>query len=497
MARYQSLINTFTEDELSLLAQLKRLFERIQCDRELMEAFNKNNVTTEQLKRLKETGIVLDLSDFPLSSKRQNDVILYVLAVSKDSGQELSDEVKQIAEQYPLLKLWGKYSELINKDRKSYIGGKKDKAESLNPKFNEWRKRRIAATKSELGFFGTQISHPAFAYELCKGCSVGCWFCSFSANRLTGVFDYGAGCDSVHSIIRHNIDIFGKETACNALPYYGTEPHDNPGYIPFLQDFEKLTGGVLCTSTAYCNDIDWLRELMKYYDRRDIKYNWPRLSILSQKMIDKVHDAFSPMELLHIELLIQVKDNVRPKVTGGRILKEQAGLRSREDFSEKNNIGFVPQGSIACVSGFNINLVSKTVTLFSPCYVCNRWPHGFRIFGQASYNDASDYPEAIHRLIDSCMYLSPPKDKIIKFRDDIIFRPTEAGFDLATPNQLHHFKGKSKYGPLGQLIANGTFTYTQVLDILQNEHRVNPIVTHAVVQQIFNDGYIDEIYTTD
>jgi len=494
MINSNTLFSSFNKDELVILSQLKRLFERLQCDSELLSASHKNEIRPDQLKRLKEIGIKLDLSEFPLEIEKQQDLALYLLAVSREKEEELDNYVKKLAAGYPLIQLWGRYLAFISKKRFNNTRIDDELPTPLSSKFTAWRKRRIAATLSELGFFGKQISHPSFAYELSDGCSVGCWFCSFAVQKLTGVLDYYTERENVLSIVKHNIDLFGKKTAGNALPYYRSEPHDNPGYINFMRDFEEQTCEVMCTATAVCGDIDWLRDLMKFYRRKNARYSWPRLSILSLGMMDKVHDAFSPMELLDIEFLIQSKDHVRPKVTGGRILEDNAGLRDKEDFSDRDNIGYVPQGSIACVSGFNISLVPRTIMLFSPSYAGSRWPHGFRVFGQATYNDESDYPEAIKRLVDRCMYLSPPKDKIIKFRDDIVFRPTETGFDLATPNQIHHFKSKEKYGPLGDMISSGNYTCEELINELIKKHKANPIILHAIVQNLFNEGYLDEIY---
>ncbi|MCL2056093.1 MAG: radical SAM family RiPP maturation amino acid epimerase, partial [Oscillospiraceae bacterium] len=173
------------------------------------------------------------------------------------------------------------------------------------------------------------------------------------------------------------------------------------------------------------------------------------------------------------------------------------GLRSVEDFDSGDRISLlsiVPQGTIACVSGFNINLANRTIMLFSPCYTSAEWPHGFRVFGETSYTDENDFAAAVTELAERCMYLSPPKDKPLRFRDDMIFRPTDLGFDLATAHQLHHFKGKSKCGPLGELIAEGTHTYEEISAILLKEHKINPIIVRAAVQQLYDDGLIDEVY---
>ena len=484
------IFSRFTEDELKKLAQIKRFFERVQCDAELMQAINQDCVRHEQTARLKEIGVMFELSELPLDMGNQQNMMLYLLAASRDLEERLDDDVKRAVSRYPLLRLWGKYLAFICQRR---LGESKIPGESLSAPFDAWRKRRVAAVKSELGFFGTQIDHPAFAYELSEGCSVGCWFCSFAPPKLASILDYNAGRDETLRIVEHCINIFGRETAGSALPYYRTEPHDNPGYINFLRDFENLSGEVLCTSTAVCGDIDWIRELINYYHREDIRYRWPRLSILSLDMMDKVHDAFTPWELLETELLVQVKSSLRPKVTGGRILAEHNGLRDKEDLSDKNIIGLIPQGSIACVSGFNINLVSRTVMLFSPCYASGEWPFGFRVFATEKYAAPEDFPVVINKMIEKYMPMSPQKDKLVKFRDDIVFRPTEEGFDLASPNQLHHFKGKNRCGPLGELIAGGKHIFAELTEILREQ--VGPFTTRMVIQQLFDEGFLDEVYT--
>ena len=494
MDGYLYIFSQFTQDELSQLAQMKRFFERLQCDAKLADAVDQNCIKPEHTTRLRETGVLFDLSELPLDMGNMQNLMLYLLAESRGAREKLDDDAKQLAARYPLLKLWGKYLSLLYQRRFGDINNQKEPPASLSSPFDAWRKRRIAAVRSELGFFGTQIDHPSFAYELSEGCSMGCWFCSFAPPKLSSVFDYKAGRGEALRIVEHCVDIFGKKTAGSALPYYRTEPHDNPGYIHFLKDFENLTGEVLCTSTAACGDIAWLRDLMEYYRRGDIRYHWPRLSILSLEMMDKVHDAFAPLELLEIELFVQAKDHFRPKVTGGRIMEEHSGLREQEDISDKNSIGLIPRGSIACVSGFDINLATRTVMLFSPCYVSGKWPLGFRVFAEEKYDDPEHFPVVVNQLIEKCMPLSPPQERLMKFRDDIVFRPTEQGFDLATPNQLHHFKGKSKCGPLGQLIADGTHTCAEAAEILKSRHKVNPFIIRAVTQQLFDEGFLDEVY---
>jgi radical SAM family RiPP maturation amino acid epimerase len=407
----------------------------------------------------------------------------------KNREEQLDAGILEVVDRYPLLKLWGKYMQRASSY--SHLFKWDNFPEPQNKKFAAWRKRRIAAAQSELGYLGYMISYPILAFELSDGCSVGCWFCSFATKKLKGILDYNTSRDYFRRIVQHCIDLFGKEQAGMALPYYRTEPHDNPNYIDFLKDFEELTGAVLCTSTAVGDDISWVRQLLDYYKRGP--YPWPRLSVLSVDMMNKIHDAFSPGELLHAELLMQMRENPRPKVAGGRILKEIDGLRGKQDITDKRKLR-VPQGTIACTSGFHINLVNRSIQLFSPCYTSKKWPYGYRVFDVSRYNDENDFPQVIQAMMERSMPLSPPLDKPLRFRDDIVYRPTEDGFDLLTPNQIHYFKGKEKYGPLGELIAAGDRTYAQVYEQLVKEHGINPIIIKTVVQRLFDGGFLDEVY---
>lgn len=487
----------FSAQEMEQVAQMKRFSEWIQADSELRKnLISDENITVEQKEWMKKIGIELELDDISFFWKYPVAVNCYLDLIIKNREDEITNEIKKILTELPMLVLWGKYYKMRKHSRLSV---KDALFESTHKNFGLWRKRRIASSKSELGYYAIEIFPPAFSFELNNGCSVGCWFCSFAANKLSATFDYPKMKEEALSIVRHCKDIFGIELLQMSLPYYRTEPHDNPHYIEFLKDFEKETDAVLCTATAACTDIEWIKNLLQYYQHREDGkvYYWPRLSILTMNILRKIHTAFTPLELKDTELLIQVKDNTRPKVAGGRIFKEQAGLREIENLEtiEKSKLTtLVPQGTIACVSGFNINLATRTIMLFSPCYTSVKWPHGFRVFGEVTYKDANDFPRVIKELVDKYVFSQPPMEKILKFRDDITFRTTEKGFDLATPNQLHHFKENNIYGPLGQLISDGTYTYAQITEILVKEHKVMPVILHMAVQHFFDNGYIDEIY---
>ena len=286
----------FSPEELAQAAQIKRFSECLQADSTLRTSLSGGKgLSPEQEAWIRKIGIELQLEDVAFLWKHPLEVGAFVMFALKGREGELTEDVRAVVDKYPLLQLWGRYTQsrcCLDEFLEKWAA-----VESSHDTFNAWRKRRIASAKSELGFFGMRIGHPVFAYELSAGCSVGCWFCSFATDKLSAVLDYPDRRDEVMGIVRQCSEIFGSDMAKMSLPYYRTEPHDKPHYIDFLKDFEKETGAVLCTSTAVCHDIEWVKKLLDYYQKREDGqvYYWPRLSILTADMLRKVHSSFTPM----------------------------------------------------------------------------------------------------------------------------------------------------------------------------------------------------------
>ena len=94
----------------------------------------------------------------------------------------------------------------------------------------------------------------------------------------------------------------------------------------------------------------------------------------------------------------------------------------------------------------------------------------------------------------------PPQGAYERFRDGLVYKPTEDGFDLISPNQMHHFAGKDVYGVLGSFAARGAFgrgflvgdgvhgvehSHEQVRDECKSERRVNAIRHGRFMRTVF------------
>ena len=84
------------------------------------------------------------------------------------------------------------------------------------------------------------------------------------------------------------------------MSYYATEPNDNP-YIDFLDEYYKVTGYKLCTSTARY-DLDWLQRLKDFYSYPDPQ---PCTSKCFSKHCMENPSYFPPIDFIYPWLLPQ------------------------------------------------------------------------------------------------------------------------------------------------------------------------------------------------
>ncbi len=484
---YAGFLNALTETERRQYSQVKRFAECVQGDPAFQNAFDANPDDPEVQERLRSIGIDIDVREFALFkvdlSRR---LAAHILDLAVDSQPD--EELAGLLSQAPLVNLW-----VICCRRKLKL--LQDCAESAprfpqQPLLQAWQRRRIASAKNELGSFARAISYPLFVYELSKGCSVRCWFCGFSAEKLSGVFERTAENRALWlDVLRVGADLFGQG-ASRALCYYATEPYDNPAYLEYIQDFEQVFQAAVCTATAVpLKDPEWFRRLIRYY--RERQQPWPRISVLSTAILRGIHRTYSPDELRDVELLMQMRTAPRAKALSGRALKYE--LSELGGLFPPDGKDVLPQGSIACATGFLVNMVEKTVELASPCMASDRWPKGYRVFAQDRFTDAASYRAVLVRMIEKFMpdHLEP--DTVLRFRDDLHYEPLADGFDLRSRYELKHVRGARFHPQIGALIAAGRHTYSQILDQVASSGTL-PLFAATTIGELFNRGLLDEVY---
>ena len=483
---HKQLVDSFIREEMDLLVQVKRFMECLRGDAQFRKEFEEGKSTASIQSRLERIGLHFELGEMGALRKGKTTETLMGCFANREAWEDPS-LLEEEFQEAPLLQLWLRWSRAHYRRYK----GCNDCLEpvSKHPRFNAWRERRIAACKSELGHFGNSIDHPLFSFELSKGCSVGCWFCAFSAEKLSAVFEYTPENRALwRSIAGVGLDLFGGH-AGYALCYYATEPSDNPNYLDFIRDYADITGARTCTATAVpLKDPDWFRSLIAFY--REETLPWPRISVLSTSVLRKIHDTYTPEELRDVELLMQMRDSMNPKARSGRTLDwgpEKLGGIPRAPYK---GIEYV-QGSISCLSGFIVNMVERTIKLVSPCRATRRWPDGCRVFAEDTFTDAETYRAAIEGMIEKQMPGNVTVDRRLAFRDDLTHEPRSDGFSLISPNQRHHITGQSFLTPLGSLIVRGDRTFGQIYDLFVKQG-VPPLTVSLTVKDLFDKGLLDE-----
>lgn len=378
------------------------------------------------------------------------------------------------------------------------------------PAFAKWRKRRAVANNFFLGSRNKAIVYPVFAYELSQGCSQGCWFCAFAAPKLEAVFRYDRDNARLwNQILEVGLEVLGPNAAQSGFCYWATEPSDNPDYLRFLGDFRRVNG-MLCqtTTAAATRNPAWTREMLALYEDeyRSVK---PRFSVLSLKMLADIHRLFSPDELLRVECIPQNPESILYKAKTGRAAcqnpgrwraeylsrqAEQSGQAARtatalaeEAPVEAPDFG----GTTACVSGYLVNMVERSVMLVSPCQASPRWPLGYRVHAQGHFDNAADYRAFIVRTIAELMPEKLPSAATASFDPDVLHlvdsdnprlqsRVRALGLTAAGP----------AYPPVAELLAHGGQTPAQIMARLMDQGQ-SPLEVAAALEHFFEMGVLD------
>jgi radical SAM family RiPP maturation amino acid epimerase len=364
--------------------------------------------------------------------------------------------------------------------------GTSDPADS---RFARWRDRQCRRLHFEVpsGGYSKAGNHLiAAAFELSRGCSVGCWFCSASPPKLTDLFRYTpANARLWREILTAVCEVSGPDLARNSICYKGTDPLDNPDYEQFIGDFADVNGALPGTSTALAvRDPERTRRLLAKSG------SYVRFSVLSVGMLNRIHQAFTPEELLLVILGFRNEGSL----SGNRL--HLAG-RARENSAKYRK--FRPDEPLlatpTCVSGFSFNLVDRTIQLISPCVPDDRWPQGTRVYDEARFEDAADVRRVLEEMIARNMPAEVAGTEPLRFQRHLAYERTAVGFNVKSGYQRQRFEETPEtpfLGRLGALVHSGRCTLEQIVETLAAEAAAPAESVRLAVNRLFRAGVLDD-----
>lgn len=376
-----------------------------------------------------------------------------------------------------------------------------------DPRFKAWRARQIARNTMENGHYDNSIIHAPFAIELSDGCSVGCWFCGVGATKLVDTFPYTDANATlwrgVLTALRGKIGAGAKWGFC----YWGTDPLDNPDYERFAGDFADITGMYPQTTTAQGHkDPDRVRKLLRVSEARGCEVN--RFSVVSETLLRRIHADYSADDLAKVEIVAQMRDATVPKADAGSF---RARAQTRQDVAEvekeklaravqaacstgdKEALDLPQPGTIACVSGFLLNMVKRTVKLISPCRASETWPLGYIVFGERTFTDAADLDRVLEDMMDTHMPLGLAPEDPIHLHPAFRLEPVAAGFRVTSPLHGLEFTRPELadyIGAVGELVSAGGRTAGQIALSGLFRHGVPELNTLGTLGALFDHGLL-------
>ncbi|WP_201067998.1 MULTISPECIES: radical SAM family RiPP maturation amino acid epimerase [Thiorhodovibrio] len=418
---------------------------------------------------LDERGIGLPAEDVaPLLASGQSDALLKAV----HQGYDLPDQPRAVRRYCAHLR-----------EKLHWRDAHRRSNRPIEPRMAAWWDRQVGRLSGQItADKADAIVHTPVSFELCEGCSVGCWFCALASDSLQGRV-WRATSEHLalwRAVLESLLERIGPAVG-NAFCYWATEPFDNPDYEVFLRHFHQVLGRWPQTTTARpMADIARTRALVKLGEESGVLN---RFSILSHAIATQVHTAFSPSELLLTELLPQNRGaNPRfRKARAGRLLASASPTLTQTPTT------------IACVSGFLINLWAQRIQLITPCPASEANPKGYRVLGEAFFSDARGFDAEIEGMIDAHMLRFPPLDVPLRLRPDLrIDCPDDTHLLFRALAKRVTVANQPRSRQLAELFVDGLHSPAAIAEAREQAAGVSCQNSFFLINQLFDLGLFVE-----
>jgi len=361
-----------------------------------------------------------------------------------------------------------------------------------DPRHRAWRERQIARTMTHLGprsYDG--IIHAPFAIEVSKGCSVGCWFCGVSAERRQSDFLYTPENARLWRRVLEALTRALGPAATAGFAYWATDPLDNPDYEKLCLDMAGICGRFPQTTTAQPQKhVERMKRLLRLSEDHGCTIN--RISVLTLKHFDKVMESFSAEELLHCEIVAQNIEASHIQGNAGRARGARKLKRSAEAHGLVDDAWEKVPGTIACVSGWLVNMVERRVRLITPCPASDRWPDGYWVLDDRHFRDGEEFEAHLEDMMERHMGTAIRASQPARFRPDLRITCDGHTIHAAGWGATTRVAGGGHVAELAEALVRGDLTAGELAVQREDLYGRSAAMTMDTLNQIFAAGALDE-----
>ena len=227
-----------------------------------------------------------------------------------------------------------------------------------------------------------------------------------------------------------------------------------------------------------------------FADTSDLNSFVQRFSMIKKKDLKDIREYFTPEELFLCEQIAQFDNEISPKATAGRTRKI-----AMKKVKEGKKVGFrynlEETGSIACVSGFLLNMVDQSIKLITPCLATDQWPLGYRILGQEVLENGK-VNETINKLLEKSINANLNPSDVIKIQRGIeVTAPEETKLAFTKYGHTVLLHNIAKASEVAEALRGKDKTLIEICGIM-SANEVSNIDTMIMLYKIRELGILDE-----
>ncbi len=347
-------------------------------------------------------------------------------------------------------------------------------AETTNRAYAKWRERQVNRFASQSFEFNWLIEHRPFTIELSSGCSVGCDYCCFAAEPLSGVARFtDENQKRFHEILDAMVDFFGSGAAEFGFLYWATDPFDNRDYEKYARAFFERFGRTPgATTAAWHRNVRRTKQALEQHLRDNGSI---RFSVNSLEQFHFCLENFTAQELAGVKLVLQHPESTGDITAAGR------GRTARAD---------ALVGTGACISGYLINLVEQSIKLITPTTDLQTWPLGYAVYRQGHFKDAEQLREFLSICEDNVISSNFNDDDVLRFRPDLSSRvESEGGFTLSSEFTKVTYDRPMQKDILSQI--DGQKSVGEIVGHLMESHPA--AVLYHTIRQLYQHGLFEQL----